>query len=186
MPQAHVAMGVAHLVGDRRNPAAALAEFTIALEGLPSDADVWAEMAESHRALGHWNDALASFGRAVDLDPRNPGLLESLGLTYVYTRRYADAVQAFDRATASVGNAPAMVNRFALDKANADVLWHGRLDTLEAAAERVSRTIDGQFSPALEYAQLLLWRRNGDKLLATLHAAHTTVLQSSTLFAPAP
>ena len=184
LPQAHFAMGVAHLVGDRRDAAKALAEFTIALKGLPGDADVWAEIAESHRILGNWNEAIVRFEKAVDLDPRNRGLRQSLGLTYLYSRRYAEAIQAFDTAAALSAAEPATLSTIALQKGWAYVLWRGQLDTLRAAAQRISRDADGQFIPALEYAQLLFWDRRTDSLLVVLKSARTPLLQSSTLLWP--
>jgi tetratricopeptide (TPR) repeat protein len=177
-------MGVAHLVGDRRDAAAALAAFTIAQKGLPNDADVWAEIAESHRTLGNWNEATVAFDKAIDLDPHNRGLLQSLGFTHVHTRRYAEAVRALDRAAMLAAAEPASLNTIALEKARTYILWRGQLDTLRSAADRISWDAERRFVPALEYVQLLFWERRTDSLLVVLRSVHTPLLQSSTLLWP--
>ena len=57
LPQAHIAMGLAHYWG-RRDYRRALEEFAIALKGLPNDADLWAYIGYVHRRLGNWKEVL--------------------------------------------------------------------------------------------------------------------------------
>jgi len=50
---------------------AALAEFQQAEQGLPNNVDVNRAIGVIQRRLGHWDEAIASLRRAVELDPRN-------------------------------------------------------------------------------------------------------------------
>jgi tetratricopeptide (TPR) repeat protein len=78
---AHIAMGAGHYFG-RRDYRGALDEFTIALEGLPNDAELWKWIGFIHRRMGNWNEVLAAFDKAAQLDPRDANLFSDLGNTY--------------------------------------------------------------------------------------------------------
>jgi TolB-like protein/DNA-binding SARP family transcriptional activator len=162
LPQAHRSLGLWHYWG-RREYAAALAELDTALRGLPNDAKLITLIGAVNRRLGNWNEAYAAFERATELDPRDQGVLLDLGHSFLSTRRYADAILAYDRALALAPD----TDRAGIAKGLAFVLWHGQLDTLRTALERIITGDDlgAGLSAARVRAHLLLWERDADRLL---------------------
>jgi serine/threonine-protein kinase len=176
-------MGLAHYWG-RRDYRRALEEFAIALEGLPNDAEVWANVGYVHRRLGNWDEVFAVFEKATQLNPREADLFYNLGgVTYLATNRYREAVRAFDRA---VHLAPDL-HVAALRKGIAYVRWQGQLDTLRAALRRVpgDAELGSLGSVAAVRAALLLWERNADSLLQMLQIARVDVFEGQIIFLPA-
>jgi serine/threonine-protein kinase len=182
LPQAHFAMGLAHYRG-RRDYHGAMREFRVALEGLPNDGWLWMYIAAVHRRLGNWNQALAAFEKAAQLDPRNADLIWDLGgLTYGQMRRYAEAVRAFDRALSLAPD----LHAAAYAKGRTFVVWQGRLDTLRAVLDRLPG--DAELGPfgtgGVQQLQLFLWERQPDSLLHVLALAHTDVFGGQDFFLP--
>jgi serine/threonine protein kinase/tetratricopeptide (TPR) repeat protein len=182
LPQAHVAMGLAHSWG-RRDYRRALDEFTIAQHGLPNDAELVQYVGAMHRHLGNWGEAVAAFEKAAQLDPRNAGLLYDLGgFTFLVLHRYAEAVRADNRALSLAPDLYAA----AVWKGRAYVLWQGQLDTLRAVLPGVP--LDAELAhlgrPAHD-VQVLLWERQPDSLLRFLKSARVRVFQGQALFFPA-
>jgi tetratricopeptide (TPR) repeat protein len=75
-----------------------LGEFAIAREGQPSNAELERAVGEVQRQQGKFEDALASFERAVQLDPRSGASAFQVGFTLLLVRRYAEAERYLDRA----------------------------------------------------------------------------------------
>ena len=96
---AHVAMGLYHLWA-ARDYDRALAEFAIAGKRQPNDPNLAGSIGAVRRRQGQWDEAIASFRRAVALDPRSVLNVPELGLTYLMVRDYANAEVAFDSAIA--------------------------------------------------------------------------------------
>jgi len=182
LPQAHVAMGLAHYWG-RRDYRRALDEYTIALEGLPNDAELWERIGAVHRRLGNWDGVLAAFEKAAQLDPRNPGLFFDLGgSTYFILHRYAEAARAYDRALSLAPDLHVAAAR----RAWTYVLWQGRLDTLRAVLSRLPRDADlgGAGTRTAQHVQLLYWERQADSVLRVLMTARVGVLEGYTFYLP--
>jgi predicted Zn-dependent protease len=76
----------------------ALGEFAIAREGQPSNAELERAVGEVQRQQGKFEDALASFERAVKLDPRSGASAFQVGFTLLLVRRNAEAERYLDRA----------------------------------------------------------------------------------------
>jgi eukaryotic-like serine/threonine-protein kinase len=183
LPQAHIAMGLVHYRG-RRDWQAALDEYSIALQDLPNDARVWTMIAAAHRRLGHWDEVDAAYEKATQLDPRNATLFSDLGGgTFSLTRRYAEAVAAYNRAYTL---APDLKNA-AVQKGLVYLDWKGELDTLRAVLEQLPP--DAAFGAELgtaraQRALLLLLERKPDSLLAVLGSARDAVFESQMFFLP--
>jgi serine/threonine-protein kinase len=182
LPQAHIAMGWAHYRG-RRDYRRALGEFKIALKGLPNDVKLLFWIGATHRRLGNWDEVLAMFEKATQLDPRDADLFSDLGgNSYRYVRRYADAVHAYDQA---LGIAPDL-HEVAIDRAWAYVFWQGQLDTLRAVLSRVPR--DAQLAVYgnvdSQRAALLLLERNAENLLRMLQIARDDIFAGQSFFLP--
>ncbi len=77
-----------------------LAKTTFARVGkmLPSNSEVYKALGSVSRKDGHWDQSIAYYEQAVALDPRNAELLIDAALTYVYLRRFPDALRLYERA----------------------------------------------------------------------------------------
>jgi len=181
LPQAHAAMGLSHYWG-RLDYKRALDEYTIALRGLPNDADLWGEIGAVHRRRGDWDKVFAAFERAIQLDPRNVDLLWDLGgNTYGHLHRYADAVHAYDRA---LSLAPDLYE-VAYLRGWAYLRWQGQLDTLRVVLDRIPRAAESEGSDlAIARVSLLLWERNAEGLLQEVRAARTVAYIGQNFYLP--
>ncbi len=182
LPQAHVALGRARYIG-RRDWRGALDEFAVALRALPNDADLHERIGWAHRRSGNWNEAIAAFEKATQLDPRDAMLFFDLGgYTYLTLHRYRDAARVLDRARTLAPD----LHVAAVLKGLTYVLWQGQLDTLRAALRRIPR--DAELAPLgtrwAQHVALLHWERRGDSLLHVLKAANVTVFEAIEFFLP--
>jgi serine/threonine-protein kinase len=98
-PEAHLAAAwvVYHCYLDYET---ALTEVAIARRGLPNDAAVFEITPFIARRQGHWEQSSRNLERAVDLDPRNVFVLQSVAQNYQFMRRFVDMAAALDRALA--------------------------------------------------------------------------------------
>jgi TolB-like protein len=97
LAETHLALGYVHYYVDRDYDGA-LNEFAIARRGLPNDAGVFRAMAAIQRRQGKWSESSANYAKAVSLDPKDPILLENMGMNYLAERDYAKAAKIFDKA----------------------------------------------------------------------------------------
>ncbi len=97
LPQAHLAMGDYYWQGFRDFDSS-LEEYTIAELGMPGDADLYGALANLYRRVGEWDESLANYERAIELDPRNINHRLELARTYSPLRDYQQAEQAVERA----------------------------------------------------------------------------------------
>jgi serine/threonine-protein kinase len=175
LPQAHIAMGQVHYYG-RRDWQAALKEYRVALEGLPNDAWLWERIGYSHRRLGDWDEALAALDRVVALDPRNTTALWDLGgNTLRLLHRYQEAVDWYSRALALTPD----VEQNDVARGWTWVEWHGRLDSLGAALDRLRPD-----AALAARARLLFWERKPDSLLALLRRTPQPVFDGQSSYLP--
>jgi TolB-like protein/Tfp pilus assembly protein PilF len=91
-----------YLYYGRRDYAGALAELEIARRGLPNDPRLFELTGYILRRRGQQEEGLQNLQRAVELDPRNLFTLQQIALSYQFLGRYAEAIAAFDRASAIV------------------------------------------------------------------------------------
>jgi serine/threonine-protein kinase len=175
LPQAHSAMGYALW---NRNDPRAKDHLRAALKGLPNDAELWFGIADIHASQGTWDQSVAAEEKATRLDPRNPDALWSLGFTYHFLHRYADAVRTFDRALVL---APDLYEA-AMTKGMAWFLWRGQLDSMRAVVDRLPTGVElGGFwhKREAQHAQLLYFERNADSLLHLLRASGIAVFEGA-------
>jgi serine/threonine-protein kinase len=105
LPEAHVAMGYYAYWG-RRDYLEALKEFAAAAKREPNNAEVVDVVGLVMRRQGRWDEALAGFARAAELDPRSAGHWLELAQTYFLLRRYQETHLALDRAAALAPDSP--------------------------------------------------------------------------------
>jgi len=122
---AHYALGLYHYWG-HRDYAPATEQFQIARRAMPNSAEVLQSLAAVARRQGRWEEGLAGFIAARDLDPRNTGVNDQLGLTYQSMRRFAEADAVFARSVA-IGLDPLDERRI---RALNAVTWMGDLQPL--------------------------------------------------------
>jgi len=96
LPEAHLAMAWFHYQG-HLDYESALRELEIAEQGLPGDADLLFTRSVIYTRMGKLDQALPSWERAVELDPRNPNLLRQYASVLTRLRDYAKAEQYLDR-----------------------------------------------------------------------------------------
>jgi tetratricopeptide (TPR) repeat protein len=183
LPQTHIAIGLVQYFG-RRDWQRALDEYAIALRDLPNDAWLWGQIGYTHRRLGNWDKVFEAFEKARQLNPRDANLFWDLGgVSYLFVRRYADAVSAFDRTLILAPD----LHDVAIWRGLTYVRWHGQLDTLRAVLSRIpsDSQLMGTGSLTAWRASLLLWERNADGLLILLQNAHVALFEYQIWFLPA-
>jgi TolB-like protein/Flp pilus assembly protein TadD len=108
LPETRLALGYYRYYG-QRDFIGGLAEFQQAEQGLPNNVDITNAIGLIQRRLGHWDEAIVTLRRVIELDPRDINAYNTLALTYVVVRRFPEAL-------ATVGRA------LALEPANTDAL----------------------------------------------------------------
>src|SRR3954452_19034731 len=74
-------------------------ELAIAQQAAPNDSEVWDAAAAIDRRQGRWEDALANFEKARELDPRNTSVLWNVAETYACLGRNEEAARGFTDGT---------------------------------------------------------------------------------------
>ena len=152
LPETHLALGYYRYYG-RRDFTGALEEFRRAEQTLPNDFDITFAIATIQRRLGHWEEAIAQFRRAIQLNARNVHAYNQLALTYAALRRFPEALATADRVLAWD---PA--EGFALGM-KASVFWaRGDLEAVEPLLANPG------FPPRVRGMQALLQRRYADAI----------------------
>ncbi|MEY2482525.1 MAG: hypothetical protein QOK24_1053 [Verrucomicrobiota bacterium] len=98
--EAHLAQALVYYHGNR-DYARALEQLAIAKRTLPNSAEVYALGGVMARRQGRWDDAVKDLEKAVELDPRNPKILNNLSDVYDLLRRYDDELAVYARAVAA-------------------------------------------------------------------------------------
>jgi TolB-like protein/Flp pilus assembly protein TadD len=182
LPQAHIAMGVAHYWG-RRDYHRALDEYAIALKTLPNDGELWRLIGSAHRRQGNWNQVIAVFKKTIQLDPRSANLFNDLGgESYDTMHRYAEAVGMYDRALILAPD----LHVAAVERGWAYVRWQGQFDTLRVVLSHLpgDTQLSDRGSVAAQRAALMLWERDTDGLLQEFQTERGTVLEGQAFFLP--
>ena len=92
---AHVALG-GYYFSVERNYERALEEYSAAEQANPNNPSAIAGQAWVLRRQGRFDAAVPKLRLALMLDPQSAGLRQSLCTTYIYLRRYPDAISCFD------------------------------------------------------------------------------------------
>jgi serine/threonine-protein kinase len=78
----------------------ALAEFSLAQQGLPNDAEIYGFIGQVERHQGKWTESTAHLKKSVSLDPNSVERWHRLFYNYELTRNYASAAVALERTIA--------------------------------------------------------------------------------------
>jgi TolB-like protein/Flp pilus assembly protein TadD len=163
LPESHLAMGYVHYYVDRDYDAA-LKELAVARKGLPNDAGVFRAMAAIQRRQGKWDESSASYAKAVSLDPKDPILLENMGMNYLAVRDYATAARIFDRA---VKAAPETFTIREL-RARVDFYSKGDLRPMQTLLATLPENIDPNGTITLARFNYKMYERKFDEVIALL------------------
>jgi tetratricopeptide (TPR) repeat protein len=142
-PEGHRAMSAyyANVLGDVGR---AFAEDSSALALTPINADLLVAVARKEMALSRWPRAIEHLEQATRLDPRSVLVATRLGFALFWLRRYAEALQAYDRAIAlSPANLPSYYQQASVHLARGDIssarkvlaLTMQELDTAKVVAQ---------------------------------------------------
>jgi serine/threonine-protein kinase len=99
----------------------ARSELAIARSALPNEPEVFALAGYMDRRQGYWEEHIRNLERAVQVDPRNIGILQNLAQGYELLRRFSDMAGVLDRTLAVTPTDPVMRAR----RASVDLQWHG-------------------------------------------------------------
>jgi TolB-like protein/Flp pilus assembly protein TadD len=113
-------------------------ELAIAQEAAPNDAEVWDASAAIDRRQGRWEDALANFEKAKELDPRNGSVLWNVAETYGCLGRDEEAARGF----ASGIEANPGAHLFSIARAAIALRTSGDLAPLRAALREIPPEFD--------------------------------------------
>jgi TolB-like protein/Tfp pilus assembly protein PilF len=97
LPEGHLALGFALYYGER-DYARALAQFALAQNGLPNEAEVYLATGAIQRRQGRWEESNANLEKAVSLSPNETWPLQNLVLNYQMERNWPAANKTIDRA----------------------------------------------------------------------------------------
>jgi len=95
--EAHMALGVCLYWGDEKYDAA-LKEFEVAAATSPNNAEIYNYVAGIYRRQGRWRESVASFERALSLDPRNRSFAFQAGNNHLFMRDWPAATASYNRA----------------------------------------------------------------------------------------
>jgi serine/threonine protein kinase/Flp pilus assembly protein TadD len=95
--EAHTALGLSLYWGDK-DYTAALKEFSIAAATSPNEPNILGYIAGIYRRQGRWRESVASFERAMSLDPRNRNIVFLAGNSHLFMRDWPAAAALYNRA----------------------------------------------------------------------------------------
>lgn len=139
----------------------ALSEFEWASAILPNSSELWLYKGAIQRRRGDFEDAVKSFTRAFELDPRNSILPSELGSTLTMLRRYEEADRLLER---SIAMDPGQMLAYNFRCGNF-IAWRGDLPAARAMLEHViASDVNDSHTILFEFRQLMFERRYDDAL----------------------
>ena len=94
--EAHMALGLCLYWGEK-NYDAALKEFEVAAATSPNNAEIYNYVGGIYRRQARWRDSIASFERALSLDPRNVDVVFFAATNHLFMRDWTAATAGYKR-----------------------------------------------------------------------------------------
>jgi TolB-like protein/Tfp pilus assembly protein PilF len=135
----------------KRDSDRAQQEVAAARAALPNDPRTLALSGYIHRRIDRWQESTAELEKAVDLDPRNPDLLQGLSANYHALHNYTAYVGVFERAIALTPNRIGLKT----GRSSAELLWRADPQPLHRTIETILRE-EPQRADELVQIQILL------------------------------
>jgi serine/threonine protein kinase/tetratricopeptide (TPR) repeat protein len=132
LPEAHWARGLYHYWG-RSEYELALKELEIARKSQPNNSRFLASIGHVQRRQGKFNEALANYKRALELDPQSRA--GTIATTLLWLRRYQEAEHYYERAISLAPNED--FNHFV--KAILYLMWKGSTVEARSVLDRASK-----------------------------------------------
>ncbi|MEY2481221.1 MAG: hypothetical protein QOI04_2148 [Verrucomicrobiota bacterium] len=108
-------------------------ELTFAEKSLPNDPLSFVLAGYIDRRQSRWTESTKNLQRAIELDPRNPAVLQQIAKSYQCLRQYADAENALDRAIALAPEDAAL----RASRAETEISWHADPRPLISAVQAI-------------------------------------------------
>jgi serine/threonine-protein kinase len=157
LPEAHLALGLYHYRGyldyDR-----ALTEFAIAQRSQPNNSELFLVIAAVQRRQGKMHEALPSFIRASELDPRSAYVVYQVAQTYFLLREPAEAERHFDRA---ISLSPELARGYAMKAEWVHLRLEGNTAKARAVLEQ-AESVGLAGHPRIAYSWILLRMLDGN------------------------
>ncbi|MEJ2720336.1 MAG: tetratricopeptide repeat protein, partial [bacterium] len=99
LPEARLALGY-YYYHCFRDYDRALEEFERAGKSMPNQGEALEHIGWIRRRQSRWDEALDVMNQSLELNPRDPSLLQEIGNSNLYLRRYDQAIGFYDRAIA--------------------------------------------------------------------------------------
>jgi len=132
LAEGHFALGQCIYWMDE-NYEGALAQFAIAQQLSPGNANIGLLVAAIHRRQGRWEECLAGFEKIQRLDPENPNIVRNLVFTNTALRRWPEAARAVQRLRAMAPDS--LVAK--IQAGYIDFEWKGDTTTLRSELAQV-------------------------------------------------
>jgi TolB-like protein/Flp pilus assembly protein TadD len=161
LPEGHLALGYSYYYGDR-DYGRALAEFEVAKQGLPNDAQAYLAIGAIQRRQGKWTESTANLEKSAALDPRDANTLINLASNYIALRKFEAADRIVDGAIAIAPQSFEMVSL----KGYLAVLWKGDLSMAEKQYSSIQSDSDPTGVMAWLRSGVLIWERRFPEALA--------------------
>jgi TolB-like protein/Tfp pilus assembly protein PilF len=126
---------------------AALAEVESARPTLPNDPWVFQLIGFIQRRQGRWEESTQNLERALDLDPRNFGLLRQIAILYDDLRRYAEQQAVLDRALALRPDDLEVK----VDRANVEIDWKANTAPVHQLIDEIQAKDPGTLQSVADY-----------------------------------
>jgi TolB-like protein/tRNA A-37 threonylcarbamoyl transferase component Bud32 len=120
LAEAHMALG-SYYYRCEMDFGKSLEQFEIARRDLPSDAYLHYMVGNVKREEGEWEASLDAYKTAFELDPRSGEIGKEIAFTYMFQRKYEEAVAYWDRC---ISLSPEHTGAYET-KAQVYWLWHG-------------------------------------------------------------
>jgi TolB-like protein/tetratricopeptide (TPR) repeat protein len=174
LPEAHLALGFALYYGER-DYVRALAEFALAKNGLPNEAEVYLATGAIQRRQGRWEESNANLEKAVSLSPNETWPLQNLVLNYQMQRNFDAANKTIDRA---LKLAPESFNLWSV-KAQLEISEKGTFEIAERGIQLLTtRPMDEETKThfMIALAQTRLIQRRSSEALQTAESLKDEIL----------
>ena len=89
-------LGYLNQVHEPPDLSGALHYYTLSLSQGPTSSSSYFNRALVHAALDDWDEAISDYSQSLFLNPRDPAVLHSRGITYLNRKKPGDAVRAVD------------------------------------------------------------------------------------------
>jgi eukaryotic-like serine/threonine-protein kinase len=158
----------------------AIEELEVGLKSTPNHVGMLLSLGQLYSTAGRWEDAVAQFDRATQLDPRNPYSYWLAATTYLRLRRDEEAMLAFDRLIeVSPDDHQAKVI-----KGHTYLRWKGTADTLAAALQRVPSNWDPNGMATWARYTVLRTQRKYPEGLSMLNRAPSELSRDGYVYQP--